>query len=152
LTRGKIQARIVADRLQWIERMLEEIRGLPLERLEDFLADRRNVWTAESCLRRAIEALMDLGRHILARGFGRGVTEYKEIATALSEKGILEEVDSERFRILAGYRNRMVHFYHEITEPELYEICSSRLDDLEQAAEALRKWLTSNSEMLDRSV
>lgn len=139
MTPGKIQARIVSDRLEWIERMLEEIRGLPLERLEDFLSDRRNVWTAESCLRRAIEALMDLGRYILARGFGRGVAEYKEIATALKERGVLGEVDGERFRILAGYRNRMVHFYHEMTEPELYEICSSRLQDLERAEEALRK-------------
>ena len=35
---------------------------------------------ADSCLRRSLEALFDIGRHILAKGYARGVTEYKEIA------------------------------------------------------------------------
>jgi hypothetical protein len=34
-------------------------------------------------LRRSLEALMDLGRHIVAKGFGRGVTEYREIESVL---------------------------------------------------------------------
>ncbi|MCS7220425.1 MAG: hypothetical protein RML36_01005 [Anaerolineae bacterium] len=73
---GKISRRIAYDRLAWVERMLSEIRALPLDSREAFLADRRNIWAAESCLRRALEALLDIGRHILARGFGVGVTEY----------------------------------------------------------------------------
>ena len=80
MTPGQISKRVVADRMAWVEAMLGEIRALPLGDRPAFFADSRNVWAAESCLRRALEALLDLGRHILAKGFGLGVSEYKEIA------------------------------------------------------------------------
>ena len=105
--------------------MVLEIRALPLHDKEQFLADSRNVWTAESCLRRSLEALLDLGRHILAKGFGIGVTEYQEIARELQKQRVLSVDEGSLLRILVGYRNRMVHFYYEISVEELYEICSS---------------------------
>ena len=55
-------------------------------------------------LRRSLEALLDLGRHILAKGFGVGVTEYKEIASELCRHGVLTEADAALLRTLAGYR------------------------------------------------
>ncbi len=39
---GKINQRVVAERLVWIERMVAQIRALPLSSLEEFLADARN--------------------------------------------------------------------------------------------------------------
>lgn len=80
---GKAKQRIVADRLDWVQRMVDEIRTLPLGSLDEFSADRRNIGAAESCLRRALEALLDLGRHLLAKIFGEAVTEYKKIAEEL---------------------------------------------------------------------
>lgn len=57
---GKANQRIVAERLAWVERMVDEIRALPLGSLQEFTGDRRNVGAAESCLRRALEALLVL--------------------------------------------------------------------------------------------
>jgi uncharacterized protein YutE (UPF0331/DUF86 family) len=59
--------------------MAGEIRSLPVGSIDEFIADRRNIGAAESCLRRAIEALLDLGRHLLGKAFGVAVTEYKQI-------------------------------------------------------------------------
>jgi uncharacterized protein YutE (UPF0331/DUF86 family) len=83
-----ISKRVVSDRLAWVDRMVSEIRALPLEDRAAFFSDRRNLWAAESCLRRGLEALLDLGRHILAKGFGIGVSEYKEIALRLAEHDV----------------------------------------------------------------
>ena len=55
-----VSRRIVLDRIAWVDRMLKEIRSLPLGDRASFLAESRNVWAAESCLRRAIEALFDI--------------------------------------------------------------------------------------------
>ena len=63
MTPGKVSRRILIDRMAWIDQMLAEIQKLPLESYEAFTSDSRNVWAAESCLRRALEAIMDLGRH-----------------------------------------------------------------------------------------
>jgi uncharacterized protein YutE (UPF0331/DUF86 family) len=132
--------------------MLADIRTLPLEKPSDFLSDWRNVYAAESCLRRALEALFDLGRHILAKGFALGITEYKEIALALNEHQIVSAEAQEMMRKLAGYRNRLVHFYHEVGAEELYEICSHHLTDVEQVANELRAWLQTHPHLLDETL
>ena len=149
---GKISRKSVADRLDWIDNMIMQIESLPLQTYEAFTADKRNIWSAESCLRRAIEALMDIGRHILAKGFATGVTEYKQIASGLREKGVLDQTDSARFRVLAGYRNRMVHFYHEISDLELYDICKSQLSDVMSLTELIRGWIKDNPELIDSNL
>lgn len=149
MTPQKISLRIVLDRLDWVQRMVAEIEQLPLSDRAAFLADNRNVWTAESCLRRGLEALLDTGRHILAKGFATGVTQYKEVAQQLGEKGVLNETDAQLLRILAGYRNRMVHFYHELSAEELFEICASQLSDLKQIVQAYQNWLKQHPQLLD---
>jgi len=152
MTPQKVKKRIVAQRADYILDMVSEIRSLPLESRELFLSDRRNVWAAESCLRRAIEALLDLGRHILAKCFGKGVTEYKQIADHLEQRGILIPSHASILRALAGYRNRMVHFYHEITAEELYAICTKELEDLLTVRERLLAWLRAHPEHLDETL
>jgi uncharacterized protein YutE (UPF0331/DUF86 family) len=129
--------------------MLVEIRALPLESQEAFFADRRNIYTAESCLRRALESLFDIGRHILAKGFARGVSEYKEIAQILEVNDVLSPEVAGILRTLAGYRNRMVHFYHEVSAEELFEICTTDLKDVDLVANAFRGWMQMHSDKID---
>ncbi len=146
---NKISKRIVADRLDWIERMVKEIQKLPLGDYSSFISDRRNVWSAESCLRRALEALMDLGRHIAAKSFGKGITEYKEIGSVLMDGGVFDDGACLMFKILAGYRNRMVHFYNEISNEELFEICACQLSDILETAAIIKAWTHHHQELMD---
>jgi len=145
----KISKRIVADKVEWINKMLDEIGYLPMDSFESFVSDKRNIFAAESCLRRALEALMDLGRHILAKGLAKGVSEYKEIGRLLGQMGVLPTPAALKFKELAGYKNRLVHFYHEITDKELYRICSSQINDIKELVNDLLAWLKSNPHFLD---
>ena len=141
MTPGAIRPEIVADRALWIRRMVRDLSTLPLENVEAFHADKHFSAAAESYLRRALEALMHLGRHILAKGFGYPATEYKEVAKALSERGVLGPDTAKLMTQMAGYRNRMVHFYHEIEPGELYEICHSHLHDIEKVLDDMLAWV-----------
>jgi uncharacterized protein YutE (UPF0331/DUF86 family) len=152
MTKGKANKRVLADRLDWVDRMLSELRALPLGSLEEFMADKRNFGAAESSLRRALEALLDIGRHVLAKVFAVAVTEYKAIADELEARNILEPEAARRLRILAGYRNRMVHFYHEITPDELYDICSNELDDILIVRDAFSKWINANPHYINTTI
>lgn len=149
---SQIDTQTVLNRLEWVDNMVNTIRGLPLENEEAFLADARNVWTAESCLRRALEALLDLGRHILAKGLAVGTAEYKQIADELGKQGILSPQDSYKMRLLAGYRNRLTHYYHEVTREELYRVCAQELDDVTHLAEQIRLWLGQHPELLSQAL
>ncbi len=152
MTPGTIRAEVVLEKAAWIRRMLSDLRRLPLATLEEFLADHRNPAAAESYLRRALEGLLDLGRHILAKGFGEGVVEYKSIAERLAANGLLAEPAGRLLAQMAGYRNRLVHFYGELTHEELFGICSSELGDVERLLDDLVGWLRDHPERLDNSL
>jgi uncharacterized protein YutE (UPF0331/DUF86 family) len=149
MTPGRISRRVTTDRLETVDRLLRDIRSLPLEDRSAFFSDRRNIWSAESCLRRSLEALFDTGRHILAKAFGQGLSEYKEIASRLRNEKVLPNREADLLRLLAGYRNRLVHFYHEVSAEELYEICLHGLGDLETVQDAFRLWLRNHPDLLD---
>jgi uncharacterized protein YutE (UPF0331/DUF86 family) len=152
MTPNYLRAQVIAERSAWIRDMLERLKALPLESFESFTSDLRNPASAESYLRRALEALLDLGRHILAKGYGLAVTEYKEIAQRLAEQGILSADDARLLEKMAGYRNRMVHFYQEISNQELYEICSLQLGDVETLLKELLRWVNDHPEKIDHSL
>lgn len=152
MTSGLISKKVLADRLNIIDKMMGEIRSLPLINFQEFMKDRRNLWAAESCLRRSIEALLDMGRHILAKGFSTGVTEYKEIAQRLGEFNIIPPTEVEQLKILAGYRNRLIHFYHEIGEEEIFKICRDQLGDLEKVRDAYILWVKTHPEKMSEKL
>jgi uncharacterized protein YutE (UPF0331/DUF86 family) len=140
MTSGKINGNVIVQRAAWIHKMLDSITELPLQTREDFINNKHNVAAAESYLRRALEALFDIGRHILAKKFAHPAAEYKEITDGLFEKKVLAKHDAEILRQMAGYRNRMVHFYHEIGPEELYDICTTHLDEIHLLLTKLAKW------------
>ena len=131
--------------------MVEQLRSLPGDSVESFLSDPRTVAAAESYLRRGLEALLDLGRHLLAKGYDRAVVEYKDIPLQLREIGALGERDAALLGDMAGYRNRLVHFYSEVTAHELFHIRSSRLTDIETVLSAPLRWIQAHPELIDQS-
>jgi uncharacterized protein YutE (UPF0331/DUF86 family) len=130
MTPANIDRKVITQRAAWIREMMGALGELPLKNKKSFIRNRRNVAAAESYLRRSLEALFDIGRHILVKRFAIPATEYKEIARGLLDKKILSEDEAELMRKMAGYRNRMVHFYHEITPEEIHEICLNHLDEI----------------------
>jgi uncharacterized protein YutE (UPF0331/DUF86 family) len=143
MTVGDLNQTIVAERILWVRQMLDGIRDLPIGNKDDFLKNRHYVAAAESYLRRALESLFDLGRHILAKEFAFPATEYKEIAVGLSEKRVIDPDELELMRKMAGYRNRMVHFYHEITAEELWDICAHHIGEIDLLVNSLRRWASA---------
>lgn len=74
---------------------------------------------------------MDIGAHILSRIPGARPSSYKDIPRLLERHKILPpDFAANQLTKMAGYRNRMVHFYGEITEKEIYQIIQEELQDL----------------------
>lgn len=152
MTPTRIRASVVSERAAWVRSMLQSIQDLPMGSYAQFASDQRNVAAAESFLRRSIEALLDLGRHILAKGFGCAVTEYKDIGNKLAEVNVIPDDRVARLRKIAGYRNRMVHFYHEITQEELYNICTRHISDIEEMLAIIINWVQDHPDKVDHEI
>ena len=149
MTPGKLRKKVLAERVNWVREMLESIRQLPFDDPQVFQKDRRNLAAAESYLRRGLEALLDIGRHVLAKGFATPVAEYKEIARHLQKEGVLSNGDAKLLMKMAGYRNRMVHFYHEITKEELLRICTQELASIETVLDEILLWIRQHPNRID---
>jgi len=124
-----------------MQELLGELKVLSEMPREEFLADKRNAAAAESYLRRSIESIFDIGRHILAKTYGLKELEYKKIAQGLSDKGVVAREYAPVLLKIAGYRNRMVHLYHEISPVEIYEILSNNLSDLDRFISEITRFL-----------
>lgn len=108
---------------------------------EEFVTDKDKFAISEHYLRRALEALFDIGGHIISRfpySPSKRPKTFKEIASALGEKNIIDKKFAvDKLTKMAGYRNRLVHFYNEITKEELYQIIDKDLRDLETFAKSV---------------
>lgn len=140
MTPGRVSLKIVGDLLQVVQDCLKVLQSLPSNSIEEFTSDIRTVGAAESFLRRAIQAVFDILRHLLAKAYGQGALEYKQLARLAVEKGVVSDPRlGEILQELAGFRNRLTHFYQEVTPEELFGIVRNELGDLEQIAEELRQ-------------
>jgi uncharacterized protein YutE (UPF0331/DUF86 family) len=90
--------------------------------------------------------MFDIGRHIMAKTADKGIVEYKEIARALGQEGVVAADHSEKLILMAGYRNRLVHFYHEISDKELYTIVKTNLSDIEAFVKEIKRFIESYKE------
>lgn len=115
-----------------IRKNIRRLRSLSEMNLEDFSADVDNFAIAEHHLRRSLEIILDIGRHIIAKQALGRPGDYTEIFDILGREGILPKDYLDKNRGLPGYRNRLVHLYHDVTTKELYEIISTRLPDIEK--------------------
>jgi hypothetical protein len=76
----------------------------PWRTLAEFTGDRRNPAAAESLIRRAIEALFDVTRHLLAKGFGLGALEYRQAAELAGQCRLIEDPGlRQRFVQITGF-------------------------------------------------
>ena len=138
---SSLNTKLISDRLGFITQSLVKLRKLSDLDKNGFLAD-DNPAIAESYLRRSLEAIFDIGRHIIAKHAGKGIIEYKEIAVALGNMGVVSAELSDRLRLMAGYRNRLVHFYHEVTDKELFVITQENLSDIEKFILEIKGFIT----------
>ena len=53
---------------------------------------------------------------------------------------------------MAGYRNRIIHFYAEVTPEELYGILTEKLGDVVETLAALTSWVEEHPEQVDREL
>jgi uncharacterized protein YutE (UPF0331/DUF86 family) len=125
---------ILAD----IESSIDELKILTSCSPEEFIKDKRNYALTEHYLRRALEGILTIGSHLLAR-LPVKTRDYQEIISSLGQEGILPTEFAERNKKLASYRNRLVHLYWEISPEELYKVVKQHLNDLSQFCSFYKK-------------
>jgi len=121
---------VIQTRISYIEDSLKSLGRFKGISYKEFHSNSDNFRIAFYDLHRALEAVMEIGSHILSRIPGARPTSYKDIPRLLEKHKIIPaDSATNQLEKMAGYRNRMVHFYGEITEEEIYGIIQEELED-----------------------
>ncbi len=148
-----LKSQSIIPRIDGITKDIKKLRHLSSLPKEDFYNMENNHYdVAKLRLREALEGVFNIGAHVLSRIEGGRATEYREIAKKLGEHGIVEkEFADKELSQMAGYRNRLTHFYAEITPYELYNIINNNLGDFETFLAAVKNVL-EHPEKYDLSI
>lgn len=142
MTVPKINKNLIMGRIKLIElylKRLKDMQGLS----EGKFALPDNFAIAAYNLRSALEATFDICAHILSRIPGAQVEEYKQMAVEMGRQGFLPlDFAKNQLQKMAGYRNRLTHFYFEIRPKEMYDILQNNLDDFEIFLKNIKKLLS----------
>lgn len=136
-----VRPEILRRRLEKLREYLHILEDLSRTSESEFLADPRLHGSAERFLQLAIEALLDMGAHVVAE-MGLGKTEtYRDIPRALEAAGILPSELARQWEKLVGFRNILVHEYVDLDRRSVYRILQEELADLHKLGEVFARFL-----------
>lgn len=140
-TNGILKKQSILPRIDGIQRDLVKLKELGKLPPEEFSLE-SNFVLSQFYLRRALEGVFHIGGHILSRIPGNRPVEYKQIAIRLGEAGIVpQEFAKGKLKQMAGYRNRLTHFYADVTPEEIHKIVNEDLADVEVFLASIKKVL-----------
>jgi uncharacterized protein YutE (UPF0331/DUF86 family) len=118
---------LVLAKVETLERSLARIDSARQRAGLDAL-DRQDIIVLN--LQRAVQAMLDLAAHVVARE-GLGVPDELAASFALLKRaGILDDEFADRMRRMTGFRNVAVHEYRKLDPGVVDSIVRDRLGDL----------------------
>lgn len=141
----EINRETILNRITIIENSLRKLENLKSLSPGTFVQGDKFA-IAEHYLRYALEASFDICAHVLSRIPGARVEEYKQMAVEMGKQKIVptEFAEGTLYK-MAGYRNRLTHFYFEITPKEMHEIIQNNLRDFQIFLGHIKKLLKKRS-------
>ncbi|ADL08667.1 type VII toxin-antitoxin system HepT family RNase toxin [Thermosediminibacter oceani] len=137
----EIDKKRVLDKIRVIENSLSKLKTLSRLPLDEFISDFRYFDSAKYNLQTAIEAMIDIGNHVISRR-GLGIPKtYADTFEILYKSGIIAKNDADIYKLMAKFRNRIVHFYDEVDDKEVYGILQNNLGDFDSFIQQISKLL-----------
>jgi hypothetical protein len=138
-----IEERVVNERLAYIDTMLTRLKSRRSLSLVEFQADedRRDATLYE--LQTCIEAMTDIGNHLIAAVGLRKPKDRGEIMLILAEEGIIDEPLARRLVEAVAMRNVLVHGYLDLVMDMVYQTVQENLGDIEAFCRDIVRYMAS---------
>lgn len=136
-----VRPEVVRKRLTKLDEYLSILHGLQKYTFSEFIEDPEHYGSAERFLQLAIEAITDLGNHVVADLRLGVVNWYSDIPTILAEHQYIDTELRERWIQIIGFRNVLVHDYLDVDRKIVYEVLQHRLGDLETLRKVFAQFL-----------
>jgi uncharacterized protein YutE (UPF0331/DUF86 family) len=132
---------VVRSRCAEIEESLARLESFRSMTLEEFLADRDARDIACYRLLLSIEAALALCYHTTARRLRQTPEDNAACFEALHTAGIIDAALSERLRLMARFRNLLVHMYWKVDYEKVFDVLQYSLEDFRVFSRAIAQLL-----------
>ena len=139
-----IDRRAVQERLDYIDSMLKLLRKYRGLSLEEFEKDRKTSHAALYELQTCLEAMTDIGNHIIAAMNLKKPEDRVEVFSILSNEHIISHPLAVRIGQAASMRNIIVHGYLRIVIRVVHRTIQKNLGDIEEFSKEVLRYLETH--------
>lgn len=136
-----IRHEVLRRRLNKLDEYLEILRRLRAYDRTTFLADPEHYGSAERFLQLTIEALNDMGSHVIADLQLGMVESYRDVPRILVKHEYISSDLGELWIQMIGFRNVLVHDYLDIDRNLVYRVLQENLEDISRLRRVFAQWL-----------
>ena len=136
-----VNKEVIRKRLNKLDEYLGILYRMQDYSFDDFIGEPEHYGSAERFLQLSIEAVNDIGNHIIANDALGNVDSYSDIPSILCKKGFITQEMQEKWIQIIGFRNTLVHEYVEIDRSIVYQVLQNGLQDLETLKRVFAQFL-----------
>ena len=136
-----VRPEVIRKRLNKLDEYFAILKRLQQYAKQEFISDPEHYGSAERFLHLVIETVTDIGNHIIADENLGTINWYSDIPKILSNRGIINTDDKDKWIKMIGFRNTLVHEYIDVDLDIVYDILQKGLEDIEQIKKKLAKYL-----------
>ncbi|HOP74279.1 MAG TPA: DUF86 domain-containing protein [Bacillota bacterium] len=131
----------IVSKINVLKQSLDRLEHLRSLSQEAFLSSFLNFDAAKYNLIIAIEAMIDIGNHIISRKNLEIPETSSDTMKTMVKHGILPADKQSDFVAMVRFRNRAVHLYDQVNNEEIYRILQENLWDFKVFIRAIVKYL-----------
>jgi len=136
-----IDEEIITSRIAKIREYAKRLCGLLQTPKAEFIQEPAYYLQAERLLEVMIQAMIDIGNHVIAGELLKKPEDYRQVFDILVQNRILPSEFLPKAHELVGLRNLLSHEYLEIDHERLYEEAKAGLGDFEEFCEAIVQFI-----------
>jgi uncharacterized protein YutE (UPF0331/DUF86 family) len=136
-----VKKEVIRKRLNKVDEYLGILYKLKKYNYEQFMENPEHYGSAERFLHLVIEALSDIGNHIIADENLGAVNWLSDIPRIFRKKNIIDDKTQDSWIKMIGFRNTLVHEYIEIDRKIVFNVLQNNLHELESLKKVMAQFL-----------
>lgn len=136
-----VDPNVLRRRLDKLNEYLSFLREAQEHSYSAFVNDPYLYGSVERFLQLSIEALNDMGSHIVVDENLGPIERGRDLPSIFESEGLIKEEMREQWTEMIGFRNALVHDYLDIDRDIVYDVLQNRLEEIERLRSVFSQFL-----------
>lgn len=131
----------IVEKKAKLQQAIRVLKKLRTKSAEDIAQDEIILGSVLHYLTVGIEAILDIGSHILTEDFQASPQTYEDVITLMAQHAIISQAVAQRSKGMGKFRNKMIHEYADMSSQKVYSYLQKAPEEFEQFNQAFSFYL-----------